>query len=386
MNYTEQFLTDLEQCILDCFIKLGALKIYVNYSFKIIQMKKKIIQYFINVFVTCFFSMIAYGQAPESFKYQAVVRNANGDIVSDQNVNFLIQIQQERIGGSVVYEEQHTIQTNEYGLVSLAIGEGTDREGRMDGIEWGSDEFFLNVFIDINGGTAFTNIGSTQILSVPYALHAKTVEENDDADADPENEIQSLTLTDSTLSLSLSNSVNLPLKTKGDTTIYTDTMSVGIGTSDPKATLDVNGDANIEGDITIGGTKLRPGKYRLYRGGSTDIHFTAPNDSTYILDITDGTQDYENEYMFYDYINGTTDAILYLRMDGSTSMHCVLLHIEDDSPSSSRGIYYAADVNQPDPTPSGLWGPDKHRVFKISRENITQRVLATYASYIIMCF
>ena len=115
-------------------------------------------------------------QAPGSFSYQAVVRNASGNPIVSQNVAYRFSILEGTINGSAVYTEKHSVTTNQFGMVTLAIGNGTDKTGSFSAINWGVNLYFLKVEIDPAGGTAYLNMGTTQLLSVPYALHAKTAE------------------------------------------------------------------------------------------------------------------------------------------------------------------------------------------------------------------
>ncbi|WP_306639862.1 hypothetical protein [Sanyastnella coralliicola] len=145
-------------------------------------------------------------QTPESFKYQTVVRTADGSVVSDQNVSFYLEV---HMDGNTWYEETQDVQTNAYGLASFAVGEG-DTEDEFDNIDWSIGTATLVVSVDVTGGTDYVEMGTSVLHSVPYALYAKEVENTDDADADPNNEIQTLTLNGSTLSISGGNSVELP--------------------------------------------------------------------------------------------------------------------------------------------------------------------------------
>jgi len=115
-------------------------------------------------------------QAPGSFSYQAVVRNASGNPIVSQNVAYRFSILDGSVNGSAVYTEKHGVTTNQFGMVTLAIGNGTDKTGSFSAINWGVNLYFLKVEIDAAGGTSYLNMGTTQLLSVPYALHAKTAE------------------------------------------------------------------------------------------------------------------------------------------------------------------------------------------------------------------
>jgi len=115
-------------------------------------------------------------QAPQSFKYQAVVRDGAGTVISNQIVGFQLSILQTSETGNSVYTETFTKPTNSYGLINLNIGEGTPISGDFTTIDWGADAYFLKVELDETGGTSYAFIGISKLNSVPYALHSKTAE------------------------------------------------------------------------------------------------------------------------------------------------------------------------------------------------------------------
>ncbi|NLF42198.1 MAG: hypothetical protein GX587_05835 [Bacteroidales bacterium] len=117
---------------------------------------------------------ILNAQAPESFNYQAVIRDANGEIVANQDVAFKFLINKGPAGTETVYAETQSATTDDFGLVNLKIGEGNHIIGYFNDIKWGENEYILAVEIDITGGTNHTPMGSTKLISVPYALHANT--------------------------------------------------------------------------------------------------------------------------------------------------------------------------------------------------------------------
>jgi hypothetical protein len=140
-------------------------------------------------------SLNFFGQAPEGFKYQAVVRDAGNTILNNQVVGMQMTIQQGFIGGTTVYQETFTPTTNGYGLINLEIGSGTVISGDFTTIDWSVGPYFIETAVDITGGTSYAVMGTSQLMSVPYALHSKTAESVtndavDDADADPTNELQ----------------------------------------------------------------------------------------------------------------------------------------------------------------------------------------------------
>ena len=122
------------------------------------------------------FAMVAIAQSPEAFKYQAVARDAGGQILANQSVSFRISILQGSASGTSVYSETHAATTNTFGLVNLEIGDGTVASGDFSAIEWGAYTYFTQIEMDETGGSNYLMLGTSQLLSVPYALHAKTAE------------------------------------------------------------------------------------------------------------------------------------------------------------------------------------------------------------------
>lgn len=159
-------------------------------------------------------SLSSFGQAPEGFKYQAVVRDAGNTILNNQAVGMQMTIQQGSIGGTTVYQETFAPTTNAYGLVNLEIGSGTVVSGDFTTIDWSAGPYFIETAVDVTGGTSYAVMGTSQLMSVPYALHANTAENVtndlvDDADADPANELQDISLTGSDLTLSSGSTIDL---------------------------------------------------------------------------------------------------------------------------------------------------------------------------------
>ena len=114
------------------------------------------------------------GQNPSGFNYQAVIRSSNGEIIQNQSVGIRISILKGGVTGDAVYVETFSTVTNSFGLVNLVIGTGNPKEGVLSDVEWSSDSHFIKVEIDIQGGSNYTEMGTTQLLSVPYAMHAKS--------------------------------------------------------------------------------------------------------------------------------------------------------------------------------------------------------------------
>jgi len=155
----------------------------------------------ILVFLTVF-SINSFGQAPGKINYQAIIRHVDGTVIPNQAVSLKIKILASTPSGTSVYEENHSVVTNDYGLVNLKIGTGSVVSGVFSTIDWGANPYFLKISVDPDGGTNYTLVGVSELVSVPYALHAKTVEDKDDADANPTNEIQTINQTGNLATLS----------------------------------------------------------------------------------------------------------------------------------------------------------------------------------------
>lgn len=154
-------------------------------------------------FTLSFSHIYLYGQAPNKLNYQAIVRDNNGEILADQNVRFRISMLKGNTTGTEVYRETHITTTNQFGLVTFEIGNGTIENGNFSTIEWANDIYFVKIEIDVSGGTSYQEMGISQLLSVPYALHAGTainaVTATTANNVDSTDEIQDLQLTGNNL-------------------------------------------------------------------------------------------------------------------------------------------------------------------------------------------
>lgn len=128
-----------------------------------------------TIFILCslFFALFsALAQAPNKMSYQAVVRNTAGVLVANTNVGIQISILQTTATGTAVYIERHTTPTNTNGLASIEIGGGTLQSGNFTTINWANGPYFIKTETDPTGGTTYSISGTSQMLSVPYALFA----------------------------------------------------------------------------------------------------------------------------------------------------------------------------------------------------------------------
>ena len=115
-----------------------------------------------------------FAQAPQKMSYQAVLRNANNDLITNTTVGMRISILQGSTSGTSVYVETQNPTTNANGLVSLEIGTGTSVTGTFATINWANGPFYIKTETAPSGGTNYTITGTNQLLSVPYALYAES--------------------------------------------------------------------------------------------------------------------------------------------------------------------------------------------------------------------
>ena len=113
-------------------------------------------------------------QVPEKMSYQAVMRSGSGQLLINQSIAVKVSILQGSPAGAPVYSERLTGNTNANGLATLEIGTGTVLTGTFNTIDWPSGNYYLKTETDPSGGTNYTITGTSQLLSVPYAMYAKS--------------------------------------------------------------------------------------------------------------------------------------------------------------------------------------------------------------------
>lgn len=166
----------------------------------------------INLLVLACITTTAFAQSPEFTSYQAVIRDASNSLVASQNVSLRISILKDAADGTVVYQETQSATTNTNGLISIKIGAGTliPDSGSFAEIDWANGSYFIKTETDPSGNSNYTISGTSQFLSVPYAMYAKT-----------------------------SGSASTSWTTSAANLFNANSGNVGIGTNDPRYKLDV---------------------------------------------------------------------------------------------------------------------------------------------------
>lgn len=180
-------------------------------------------------------------QSPEKISYQAIVRDTNNVLLKNQIVGIKISILHDTAQNQPIYIETQTPKTNINGLMSLEIGSGSTVTGAFNAIDWSNGSFFIKTDIDPTGGETYTITSTHELMSVPYALYAKTAG----------NIIEH----DTTF-----------WKTNNDDDIYFNTGRIGIGTSSPSTQLEVvKNNSDLDGNISDAVLSIKNNNYSRYR-------------------------------------------------------------------------------------------------------------------------
>jgi len=235
------------------------------------------------------FAAGTYAQSSGLLSYQAVIRDIDQALVTNQTVGMQISILSGSVTGTLVYSETQTPTTNINGLVSLEIGSAVG----FDTITWANGPYFVKVEIDPTGGTSYSISGTTQLQSVPFSLYAQSAYE---VDGDPTNELQNIYLQQDTM-IVLTNggfvvlpaeedpifaasvaagitvidtaswNSNVPVWSQNGNDAYYDTGNVGIGTSVPGQALTVTGTV----ESTTGGFMFPDGTVQTTAASANSI-------------------------------------------------------------------------------------------------------------------
>jgi uncharacterized protein (TIGR02145 family) len=128
-----------------------------------------------SIIITVLISVNLIAQLPQKMSYQSVIRNSGNQLVTSHAVGMRVSILQGSATGTAVYVETQTSNTNANGLVTIEIGGGTPVSGTFAAIDWSTGTYFIKTETDPTGGTSYTITGTSQLLSVPYALYAENI-------------------------------------------------------------------------------------------------------------------------------------------------------------------------------------------------------------------
>ena len=134
---------------------------------------KKLFTFMLVILAGAFACSNSFSQSPQAFKYQAVLRNGNGYVIQNKLVALRISILQSAANGTAVYSERQLVTTNDLGLANVEAGRGSAATGVFSEIDWSAGPYFFKIELDSMGGTNYQTIGTSQLLSVPYALYSE---------------------------------------------------------------------------------------------------------------------------------------------------------------------------------------------------------------------
>jgi hypothetical protein len=237
----------------------------------------------ILIFSAVILSLTVYSQSPNKMSYQAIVRNASSDLISNEVIGMQISILQGSVDGTVVYVETLAPSTNSNGLVSFEFG----GEPGFDTINWANGPYFLKTETDPTGGTNYSIAGTSQLLSVPYALYAKTSGDT---------------------AVWKSNSNN----------IYFNSGDVGIGTSNPKTKFELF-EQNSAAELSIHGHGFTFATSALVLKSTTD-EANKRGSGLFLFDST-GVNEWFCGRPYGNYTGATSDRFVIQRNPHNTAHH-----------------------------------------------------------------
>ncbi|WP_299440108.1 tail fiber domain-containing protein [uncultured Aquimarina sp.] len=279
---------------------------------------------------------MALSQTPNAFNYQAAVRDTNGELLVSTSIGIEMIIRQGGTAGTALYTETHTASTNTYGVFSIAVGTGTTSDS-FTAIDWSVNTYYIEVGVDISGGTSYSSIGTQQLLSVPYAMHSKTTELGDNLGN--HTATQDLNLNTNNITGVSTTTSNTFISTAANATVNNTSLNGGEGIVMPGVTsdylisvqdgngrvqhkwnashginetfiagnedaafIDINATANTDNDAWIefkhaDGISAAAGdpiswntQMIINQGGEVGINETSPDDKLHITDAGNGTR------------------------------------------------------------------------------------------------
>ena len=126
----------------------------------------------VNLLFTSVMVLEAQDNMPQAISYQAVARDAQGRVIVEKRIGIQVEILKGSTTGTVVFSETHSPTSSQTGTVNLLIGQGTRKIGTFSSVDWGADTYYLQLSMDLNGGSNYEKVSTTQMLPVPYALYA----------------------------------------------------------------------------------------------------------------------------------------------------------------------------------------------------------------------
>ncbi len=267
---------------------------------------------------TLFFSQ----SVPQGISYQAVARDATGQVYENTNVTVTVGILQNNI---LVWEEIHDVTTNQFGLISLTIGQGVDTQNgtlsNFEDIPWSTGSYTGQFGIEVDGGD-YIDLGTSQFLTVPFAFYAQTVENTDDADADPSNElITNATLDNDILTITengIDHQVDFTSLSQDDdwqtngNIVYNDNSQVAVGTNTPTSTF------HVAGSVSHQVTSIDENNAGLTLNDSHHVIVADVENGSFQINLPDATACQGREYIIKAYSTAGGNSLTVTTQAGQT--------------------------------------------------------------------
>ena len=286
-----------------------------------------------TIFIFLCWSSYSFAQSDQGFNYQAVVQNEQGEIIKDDFVSMRFWIVKGSANGDILYRETHNaIYTGSEGILNLQIGTGSSDVGDFSSIDWSADRHFIRIDLDENNGNDFNQMGITQLMAVPYAMHAFSADGGSSGDdwgsqtVTTDNSINGNGTPSSPLTVNTSavNTDNQELSISGNQLSISNgnTISIPTGGTDADAdptneiqTLSINGN---QLQISDGNEIVLPGDADANPSNEiqdlsvnttgSDVNLNISNGNTISFSISDNDDDSLNELQTLS-INGTELSI-----------------------------------------------------------------------------
>ena len=312
-------------------------------------MKKITILFFI------FISVCALAQTPQKINYQGVARDNTGAVIPNQSIGLRISLHSGSTSGTIVYQESHSASTNAFGLFNLEIGTGSVVSGTFNTISWGTNTYYIQVEMDATGGTSYSNMGTSQLVSVPYALYAEeagnantysagtgiAINNNIITNTAPDTDDQTLSVSGNTLSINGGNSVTIPSYwTANGNHIYNNNSSnVGIGTTSPISKLMLEHSASSgDGRYILRLNNPSTGSGSL-AGIILDAGSSSDNDGNLFLEMLSETYQTVSGYEDFAQIRGSGGGLVLRASDAIGSGNEPVIRFQTQTIPPANGAY-----------------------------------------------
>jgi microcystin-dependent protein len=314
---------------------------------------------------SAFLPQQASAQAPEKMSFQAVVRDAGSALVTSTAVGMQLSILEGSATGTAVYVETQTPTTNINGLVSLEIGSGTVVSGSFSSIDWSNGPYFIKTETDPTGGTTYTITGTSQLMSVPYALHANTADSIvggvsfTEVDGSITNEIQDLQLEGNNLTITNNGSA-----TAVDLSPYLDNTDTQLDSTGIATLGFVAGAHTIDTDTQLDSTDVAG---LGFVAGAHTIDTDTQLDSTGIAalgyvagihTIISSNTPVNGNLLTFDGTNWISKDIVTGNTGGASSVNNMMPYLTLNYCIALNGIYPSRNISDPFLGTIGLFGFD----------------------------